>query len=365
MSSLTDLTPFIADIQHNCDISDARDHGIYSMCTMVLKLRNHYKWEKGLQPWEEPEAADLLGWIEEKENYWATIAEESYRPLSAGGKRLEPLDLEEINGALQDEKLLYGAGYGRSMKAVFFLAEKIAERRQEGCPITVLGKERAREMASPFAMAQDNRIIIRREALRFFLWDQLQEVRSSCRRSLVFALQDYGVVREGSIDRDLLRARLDDMVDGEMNLFVYHEVGEILQSTLRSATLQALVGHFPGSVIEFVGRAIKDILADTHPRGLLAYVVRERRESSLGLYLTFLDGLRGKLFPEITDAWRMFVADRDWSRIEAAREACWTRNDGLARTMTAIAERIGRDSDERVLGRFKREILDPLGLSTP
>jgi hypothetical protein len=81
MSSLSELTPLIQDIQHNCDISDARDHGIYTMCTMVLKLRNLYKWEKGLQPWEEPESADLLDWIDVKENYWATIAGEPFRPL--------------------------------------------------------------------------------------------------------------------------------------------------------------------------------------------------------------------------------------------------------------------------------------------
>ena len=39
-------------IKHNCDISDARDNGIYSICTLVLKLRNLYKWEHGLEPWE-------------------------------------------------------------------------------------------------------------------------------------------------------------------------------------------------------------------------------------------------------------------------------------------------------------------------
>ena len=365
MSSLTDLTPFIADIQHNCDISDARDHGIYSMCTMVLKLRNLYKWEKNLQPWEEPEAADLLDWIDGKEHYWATIAGESFRSLAAGGKRLAPLALEEINGALQDETLLYGAGYGRSMKAVFFLAEKLEERRAEGCPVVILGRERAREMASPFAMVQDGLIIIRREALRFFLWDQIQEVRSSCRSSLKFALQSYGVMRDGILDRELLQAKLNVMVEEEMDLFIAHEVGEILQTTLKSETLQAVIGHFPGTVIEFVGRSIKDILADTHPQGLLSYLVREKRDSSLGFYLTFLDGLRSKLFPEILPAWQLFVADRDWQRIDEARRICWARNSLIAGQIEAIAGTIGYDPDERILGRFNREILEPLGLATP
>lgn len=365
MTSYVDLAPFIADIQYNCDISDARDHGIYSMCTMVLKLRNLYKWENGLQPWEEPASAELLAWIDGKEKYWETIAGESFRSLSAGGKSLGPLDLEEINGTLAGAPLMYGAGYGRSMKAVFFLAEKLEERREEGCPVVILGRERAREMASPFAMAQDGRIIIRRDALRFFLWDQIQEVRSSCRKSLHLALQDYEVFREGNLDRERLRARLDDMVDGEIDLFVYHEVGEILQTVLDSTTLQEVVGRFPGTAIEFVGRTIKDVLADTHPRGLLAYVVRERRLSSLGFYLTFLDGLRSTLFPEILAAWPPFVADRDWRRIEEARRSCWTRMDELAGRLKRIAARIGAAPDEEILRRFNREVLEPLGLGTP
>ena len=77
---------FIQTIQHNCDISDARDNGIYSICTLVLKLRNLYKWEHGIEPWAEPEPADLLDWIEAKENYWETLAEKDFLPLPVNGK---------------------------------------------------------------------------------------------------------------------------------------------------------------------------------------------------------------------------------------------------------------------------------------
>ncbi len=365
MSSLAEFTPFLRDLQHNCDISDARDHGIYSMCTMVLKLRNLYKWEKGLQPWEEPEPAVLLDWIDTKENYWATIAEESFRPLSVSGKMLAPLELEEINAALNESRLLYGAGYGRSMKTVFFLAEKIGQRDYEGCPVIILGKERAREMASPFAMVQDGLIIIRKESLRSFFWDQIQEVRSSCRGSLLQALRSYGVFKGGTLDRGLFIDSLDTIVEQEMNLFIYHEVGEILQTTFASEALQAIIGHFPGSVMEFVGRAVKDILADTHPQGLLAYAIREQRESSLGFYVTFLDGLREKLFPEILKAWRLFVADRDWNHIEQARAACRERNQQVAERIQEISRMIGNEPDELLVNRFNNRILAPLGLERP
>ena len=365
MLSLSKLRPFLHDIQHNCDISDARDHGIYSMCTMVLKLRNLYKWEKGLQPWEEPEPADLLNWIDTKENYWATIAEESFRPLSVSGKILAPLDLEEINAALNGTLLLYGAGYGRSMKTIFFLAEKIEQRDYEGCPVVILGKERAREMASPFAMVQDGLIIIRKESLRFFFWDQVQEVRSSCRGSLLQALGSYGVIKDGTLDRSLFISSLDTIVEQEMNLFIYHEVGEILQTTFSSESLQVIIGHFPGSVMEFVGRAVKDILADTHPQGLLSYAIREQRESSLGFYLTFLDGLRQKLFPEILKARELFVVDKDWKHIEQARATCRERNQQIAEQIQEFSRMIGHYPDELLLSRFNSRILAPLGLERP
>lgn len=357
-----ELSLFIQDVQHNCDISDARDHGIYSMCTMVLKLRNLYKWEQELEPWEEPEPADLLDWIDAKENYWAAIAREPYRLLSASGKTMEPLDLEEINSTLGQEKMHYGGGYGRSMKTVFFLADKVEERRDAGCSIVILGREWAREMASPFAMVQDGLIIIRKNALQSFFWDQIQEVRSSCRTSLQRALQSYGVVKDGKVDRKRLREVLDDIVEQEMNLFIYHEIGEVLQTTFPSSALRDIIDHFPGTIMEFVGRTVKDILADTHPYGPLAYVVREKRDSSLGFYLTFLDGLREKLFPEIGDAWRSFDDDGNWNHIERARSLCWERNQLVAQQIREIAETIGRDPDETVMDRFKSLILTPLGL---
>jgi hypothetical protein len=360
---IPESSPLIQDIQHNCDISDARDHGIYSMCTMILKLRNLYKWENQLQPWEEPVPADLLNWIEAKENGWETIAGESFRLLSISGKTMDPFALEEINSALCDDQVVYGAGYGRSMKTVFFLAEKIEGRSSEGCPILVLGKELAREMASPFAMVQDGLIIIRREALRFFFWDQIQEIRS-CRNSLPQALQPYGVFNNGVLDQERLKSALDNIVDEEMNLFIYHEIGEILQTTFTSGTLRAIVGHFPGTVIEHVGRAVKDILADTHPHGLVSYIVRDRREASLGFYLSFLDGLRERLFPEGVKAWQRFLVDRDWQHIEQARNTCWERNQQVAERITMIAERMDKDPDELIINRFNYQILQPLGLAT-
>jgi hypothetical protein len=357
--------PIIKDIQHNCNISDARDHGIYSMCTMVLKLRNLYKWEHGVEPWHEPEPADLLDWIEAKENYWKTIAEESYRPLGFNGKKYPPINHKDINSLLDDKQLIYGAGYGRSMKAVFFLAERIEKRTAADCPVLILGKEKAKEMASPFAMVQDGLIYIRKESLRYFLWDQVQELRSSQRSAFRHALQIYGLLNNGQLDQERFKDRLDTVVEEEMNLFIYHEVGELLQTTLDSATQQVIIARFPGSIIELVCRSIKDILADTHPEGPLAYMVREQRESTLSFYIGFLDGLRKELFPEIFCAWERFLETKDWQHIERARSQCRDKNMQLAQKIKAISQKIDIEPDEKIQRLFNNQIILPLGLDIP
>ena len=354
-------TDLIGDVQHNCDISDARDHGIYSLCTMVLKLRNLYKWEMGLQPWEEPGSAILLDWIETKENYWQTIAEETFRPLMVAGRRVAPLDLEEVNATLNGT-LVYGAGYGRSMKTIFFLAEKLEQRTIEGCPAVILGTEQAREMASPFAMVQDGLIILRKQALRTFLWDQVQEMRASCKVSLRLALKSHGLLKGGAVDQELFKQSLDAIVEQEMDLFLYHEVGELLQGERLSESLRRLIAHFPGSILELVGRAVKDILADTHPSGPLAYIIEQQRPSTLGFYLTFFDSLREKLFPEIRPAGLRFAAKGDWLPIEQARNACWLRTQELARRIEECAAMIGEKSDNAIVEYFNSQVLTPLGL---
>lgn len=365
MTTSNQDSSIIKDIQHNCNISDARDHGIYSMCTMVLKLRNLYKWENGLEPWQEAEPAELLDWIEAKENYWETIAKEPYRHLDINGCTYLPDDSAGINANFSDKQMVYGAGYGRSMKAVFFLAEKVEQRTVAGFPVFILGKERAKEMASPFAMAQDGVIFIRKESLRFFLWDYIQELRSSCRSSFRHALQLYGLLQDGQLDQQKLKDSLDNIVDAELDLFIYHEVGELLQTTFDSSTLQKIVSRFPGSVYELVSRSIKDILADTHSGGLLAHLIREKLETSLSFYVGFLDGLRKELCPEIIDALQQFCDDRDWQGIEQARIICRENTLQYAEKIKTISQMIGHASDDHVRDLFNRQILLPLGLDIP
>jgi hypothetical protein len=335
------------------------------MCSLVLKLRNLYKWERGLEPWSEPDSADLLEWIEARETYWEEIGDKDFKPLTVNGQPCATDDVETVNGATGSLPFFYGAGHGRSMKAIFFLAEVIERLDVEECPIVVLGREYAREMASPFAMVQEGQVIVRTEPLRYFLYDHIQELRASCRSSFRFFLNSHGLLADGVLDQQSLKEKINDIAIEERDLFIYHEIGELLEDSMSSATLGKMTGRFPGSVIEFVSRAVRDVLADTHPRGVLSHLVKEQKLSTLSLFVSFVDGLRQELFPELGTAWKVFLEHKNWDELEQARISCRERTKRLAEKIEDIAESSENQSDKEVQKKFNEIVLVPLGLEIP
>jgi len=354
-------------IRHNCDISDARDNGIYSICTLVLKLRNLYKWEHGLEPWEEPDSPLLLDWIATKEEYWETIHNEPFSTIPINGKKIDPFRLSLINRFLAVDNHIYGAGYGRSMKAVFFMAEILEDQVVEGCPTLILGKEKARELSSPFAMLQDGTIFIRKEPLRFFFWDQIQEINPSCRISMQQALDAYGLIKKnGLLDRDKLKAHFDEIIEKELEIFIYHEVGEQQENLLDSQVLQRIIGAYPATAVELIARSVKDILADTHPKGLLSHIEAGEKKSSLGFYISFLDGMRKYLCSELNDASKQFWETDNWSLLRQARLACRGKNEAIAEKLLNLSQRLEEgESPEKLRIWAEETILAPLGIQIP
>ena len=50
----------IEEVRWNCDIASAGQAGHFSLCGLLMRLRQLYKWEHGLAPWREPEVAAIL-----------------------------------------------------------------------------------------------------------------------------------------------------------------------------------------------------------------------------------------------------------------------------------------------------------------
>jgi hypothetical protein len=333
------------------------------MCTLFLRLRSYYRWEKGLEPWEAPDSAALLEWIADKEAYWLTLEGKSYAPFVHGLKTYDPFQAQLVNRHLVAEKMVYGAGCGRSLKPIFFLAEKLVEKTVDGCRAIILGHETHRELAAPFAMLQEDLIYLRREPFRYYLWDQINDIRPSGKGSLQYALQCYRMLgANGLVDRNALIEQFDTVVENEMPIFLYHEIGELKDSTFAEGSIKKIIAAFADSPIELLARAIKDILADTHPNGMMSHIIAERKKSSLGFYLTFLDGLRKVLFPEIQEAFLHFMDNRDWGIIERAAEDCRRRNMERAATLLEICGQLDTGSLSAVRMQIEQKLLAPLGL---
>jgi hypothetical protein len=292
----------------------------------------------------------LLDWIAAKEEYWETIHAEPFSPVSINGETVDPFLLPIINKHLSVDNQFYGAGYGRSMKAVFFMAEILEDRLVEGCPTMILGKESARELSSPFAMLQDGVIYIRKEPMRFFFWDQIQEINPSSRIAMQQALAEYGLMKDGcALERKKLIAIFDDIVAEELEIFIYHEVGESQENLLDSNVLKKIIAAYPASAL-----------------GLLSHIVTMEKTSSLGFYISFLDGMRKLLCPELSEAGKNFWHNGDWSLLQKARMECREKNEAIALKLQGLSQRLDQgESPEKIRIWAEKNVLAPVGLQVP
>ena len=312
-----EVEPFARQVLDNCDISDAQHAGLYSTCGLALRLRDLYKWEHGLNPWEEREPSEILDWIGEKETLWEKLAEAKYRHLSIQGRRYDPFDTIGINVVLNSRGLFYGAGYAFSLKPTFFLAEIENKAQCNGYTVYTLGRELARDLLTLPALAQDRLILLRTDSARLFLWDQMAYLKKSCRPALQFALEQCGLNSHHQ-QPEVWRQHLPEILAVQKDNYIYHEIGELSDSTFHSNIWRELIAAFPHSPVELLARGLKDLLADTHQNGTLPHLISKRKAAALGLYAAFLDGMPRQLFPELREAFNSFTKTCNWHIIKEA-----------------------------------------------
>jgi hypothetical protein len=358
-----DIPELQKQIQRNCDISDAHYAGLYSLCGLLLRMRDLYKWEQGLDPWQEPEPADLLEWVDNQEQRWETIGSSELRPLALGNQYFEPFDMAAINLMLRPSGLVYGAGYVLGMKPSFFLGEVAESRTMGALQVDIVGRELARDIYMTPAMRQGDQIFARRSAMLFFLWDQIQEMRPSTRDALTYALQQYG------LDAEALRRcpkeqgpELHRVAGQEIETWIFHEVGEVHEDAFDGQVWHEIVATYCNSPIEIFARVTKDLLADTHSKGLLGHIVSNQIHSSLGFYLSFMRPFTRAVFPEIVQAFREFRLNGQWRIIDTARSHGQVKARAYAEQLVAIHEAGRRHSTEWAKAQIISSLIEPLGI---
>lgn len=357
------IPPTLLDeVRWNCQVASAGQAGHFSLCGLLLRLRQLYKWEHRLPPWEEPEPGAVLAWIEAKEHSWDDLEGSGWRDLALGRSSVDPFAVEALNDYLNPRGLAYGAGLSRGLAPTCFLGELVEVRRRGDLTILILGPEVARDLDATPALCQGSLIYARREALAFYLWDRLADPGQQHNRFLKIALDAYGLSHKDLLQHpEEHQTGFAALVDGELEAVVRHEMGEALEPSLKSA-FPVLLERFPQTRIELWVRALKDALADVNDWGRLAYLIEQRCLPSLAVMLAWRPGLYPRLLPELEPAFRELTATGDWEPLEQAREQALQRLRQQAGELTALLDSSEGASPEGLRQRLERDYLAPLGL---
>lgn len=357
---MIELDTIVDQVLQNCCICDSRHAGLYSVCGLALRLRDLYKWEKGLDPWIEKDSSEILEWIGNKEEEWDRLAGEDFVEIKILGTKYAPFDALGINAVLEPHGLYYGAGYAHSLRPTFFLASLEEKKEMDESIVYILGEELARDLLTVPALSQDDCILIRKESARLFLWNQIFFIRKSGRDALRFALENYGINWE---DPKEVQNNLTRISEDQIETYIYHELGGIRDTIFEPKIWREIIASFPHTPIELLARTIKDLLADTNDYGTLRHITRQRRASSLAFYVAFLDGLRKELSLGLVKAFGQFIQTRNWEVVEKAISDCHDTAKSYADTICSIYQRGKRKYDMKwTENELEKRLLEPLGI---
>jgi hypothetical protein len=294
------LQTLINQVQKNCHIADARHAGDYTLCVYLLKMRELYRWEQQISFQQVLTSDDVGDWLTEREDIWDEMEEANYFSLTWNGHKYDAFEgSDEINQQLNQQSLVYSAGYGNRCRPHFFIAEleRKAEQAVNGVAFTIYeaGRELARDMAAPPAMAQGNRIFIRKESFRRMLWEKVEEWRwNPVDNALGRAIKCYDFEQN-------IELALDSMMQTELEMVIAHEIGEVLASEQLGSNWEKMLNTLPRSTAEIMLRAIKDHLADV--LYALSLLLEKQQVASIHFYFGNLTAMRKKLAPKLVEAY--------------------------------------------------------------
>lgn len=343
---------FIEQVKLNCTISDARSWGYFSICGLLMRLRELYLNEHSLPPWETVPMEEVTSWIQERERVWRDLESEELHELVVEGVSYDPFDVNGLNTLLKASGHVYGSGYGVMGKPTFFVARLAQAREIYDYCVYYAGVERCRDLAAYPAMLQGRCIYVRLDVLRTMLWDKFQTLKSGRYRGATEEVfRRFGIGKSDTVSGDFTE-RIERMSGSISDLFVLHEVGEAFEDDHWEEWGGVLLGGFDKST-ELYLRGIKDLLADTSEMGPLRTLIREEDACLLTAYAAFLEGIRKEIFPGFMEAFRRFTQSGDWSVIEK------TRVDAYEKAKRLRAELVGlwKDGQDAKIGAFLKQSL--------
>ncbi len=325
------------DIKFNCDVSDAKYWGYFSICGLLMRYRDLYRSEQGLKPWAQIDRADIAAWIGRKEARWPELESLEFRKLAIGNRRFDPFAAAEINRELAGQDLVYGAGYAMYMKPTFFLAELRSVREVAGLAVYTAGRELVRDLFSSPGMQQEKTVFLRIEPLVMLLLYKHGELDARKGSALEDAFTRYGFPKRQIID-STFQLRMEELAGRYAEILLAHEVAEAAEEVPEWKHILLQVAG--DRQLEHYLRALKDLLADTSEQGPYSRIIHDRDQAALGLTIALTDGYRRILYPEIRKAYEDLVLHQDWEEIARARRSGYQRF---------------RAQRDEIVGRFRKD----------
>lgn len=308
---------------------------MYSVCGLLMRLRELYYSENGFRPWQKVDNSSISQWIGRKEALWSEIAEEPFVRIEAADAGFDPFDSAGINKVLAGHGLVYAAGHGPHQRASFLLAGTVEREKLDGLDVYICGREYARDLSAPAAMLMGDAVFARLEANENLIWQKFEEYRAKTRTSglLRAAFSYYGIGPESAAlmgpaeTGPAITETVSAVSREELRTYIMHELGEAAErKRLGPAWPEMLAGAENARQAMFL-RALKDVLADTCPEGMLRHIIGKRKTGSLAFYAAFLTGYRKPLSARIENAIGLFFG-RDgrrqdffaWVEVEKAVE---------------------------------------------
>jgi hypothetical protein len=307
---MIDIQNLAKAIQTNCHISDAQYAGNYSLCVFLLKMREYYRWEKQIPLSHALTKGDVGEWLSQRECEWADYEELDFEPISIKGQDIDPFDDCTINDLLNPLGYVYSGGHGIFGKPLFFIGELEAQQDIDGLQVYIANKEIARDLVAPPAMIIEKRIFIRKESLRRFIWEKIEEWRWKSDHETPMA-RALGFYQQSSED---VEQTLDAMVDNESDSAILHEIGEAKATDILGPEWREIISQLPHSGLELKLRAVKDHMADMI--STLPGLLESENLPAIHFYFANFTGMRKEIFPEAVTAYNEWVTNNNETALE-------------------------------------------------
>jgi hypothetical protein len=347
---MLNLGDLVSTVQCNCHISDAKYAGDLTLCVFLMKMREFYRWENQLGYRDDLPKEAIGDWMLERERLWEDIEAAPFRPIPLASG-IDPFDSAAVNRELIPHGYVYSGGYGRFRKPMFFLAELERVEQRAGFNVYVSDCEYARDLEAPPAMMLDGDIYVRRESVRRFLWEKIEEAHFGDRNeALARALACYPF----DADPD---AALAAMAEHETEAMVLHELGEGLAGEHLGPAWRDMMGDILRTRAELMARGARDLFADCV--STLPGLIERRDEASLHFFFANFRGMRRHLAPELMLAYRRWVGgdrlnkldrlDRLGDAVSAGRE----RWRAACEALLAIHAEAGDKAAEAIVAKLE------------